>query len=57
MSIALAFWVLWIVAILFGAGLAWPRTPEGRYAFGSQVLWWLLLGLVGWGTFGPPLRA
>jgi hypothetical protein len=57
MTLGLAFWILVIVAILFGAGLAWPRTPEGRYAFGSQLLWWALFVLLGWATFGPPLRA
>jgi hypothetical protein len=56
-TLALAFWILWVIAVLFGAGLAWPRTPEGRYAFGSNLLYWLLLGLVGWGVFGPPLRS
>jgi hypothetical protein len=57
MTLALLFWILAILAILFGAGLAWPRVPEARYAFGSQLLWWVLIALLGWAVFGPPLRA
>ena len=56
MTIALLFWILMIVTLAFGLLLAWPRAPEQRYVFGGSLLWWLLLFLLGWGVFGPPLR-
>jgi hypothetical protein len=57
MSLGLLFWVLMLVTLAFGLILAWPRDPAQRYVFGGSLLWWLLLAIVGWGVFGPPLRA
>jgi hypothetical protein len=55
-TLALLFWLLMVVTLLFGILWAWPRTPETRFAFGGALLWWVLLALLGWATFGPALR-
>jgi len=51
-SIGLLFWLLMIITLLFGVGLAWPRDPANRYGFGSSLLLWVLLALLGWKVFG-----
>ena len=55
MTFGLLFWLLMILTLLFGAGLAWPRDPANRYAFGSNLMLWVLLALLGWKVFGAPL--
>ena len=54
MSIGLIFWIIMLVGILFW-GFVWmtPQNPYGRY---HPIVWWVLLFLLGWGTFGPPIH-
>lgn len=52
MPIALLFWLLMLLWLVFGATLAWPRDPANRYAFGGSLLLWVLLALLGWKVFG-----
>jgi len=56
MTIGLLFWIVFLVALIFGAGWGWPRDPANRYAFGSWVVLWVLLGLLGWAAFGSPIK-
>jgi hypothetical protein len=56
MSIGFIFWLLMILWILFGAGVAWPRDAANRYTFGSWLLLWILLALLGWKVFGFPIQ-
>ena len=55
MSAGIWFWIIYVISLVFGLGWAY-RTPESRsYAPYGFVLW-VLIGLVGWGVFGPPIR-
>lgn len=57
MPIGVLFWVLMIFWLLFG--LYWHGTEarQGNYGlFGSHLLLFVLLGLVGWRVFGPVLQ-
>lgn len=54
MSIGLLFWILWILAVVFGAWSSWPIT--NIRPLGSSLLVWILLGLLGWGIFGAPIH-
>lgn len=56
MTIALLFWFLMILWLLFGTWLAWPRDPANRYGFGSSLVLWVLLALLGWAAFGSPIK-
>jgi hypothetical protein len=57
MSIGLLFWIIMIIALLFGA---WSnRGAEGKFdfaGFGGSLVLWILLALLGWHAFGPPIR-
>lgn len=55
MSIGLLFWILMIIWLVFGF-VAW-RGIAGPYGLvGNSLLLFILLGLLGWATFGPPLK-
>ena len=54
MTIAMAFWVLMLLALVFGLGWAWPWAD--RRVLGNSILLWLLLFLLGIGTFGWPIK-
>lgn len=53
-TIGLLFWLLLIFALIFG-WLAYPPAPNWR-PFGYSLLLWILLALLGLGTFGVPVR-
>jgi hypothetical protein len=57
LSIGLLFWILMIVAVVFGAWIGWPvaGAPNGWRPFGFNLLLWVLLFLLGWGVFGAPI--
>lgn len=52
MSIGFIFWLLMILALLFGGWRTWSADPNGRYYFGFGFLLWILLFLLGWRVFG-----
>lgn len=56
MTLGLAFWVLMLVWAVFGL-LVHFGVVGGAYAIGtSTLLLFVLFGLLGWQTFGPPLH-
>ncbi len=57
MPIGILFWVLMIFWFLFG--LYWNRRDiaGGNYGVaGGNLVLFILLALLGWKTFGPPLQ-
>jgi len=54
-STGFLFWLLMILTLLFGGWVAYPFGPH-VYGFGFNLLLWVLLFLLGWKVFGPPLR-
>lgn len=54
MTIALAFWILMLLSLVYGLGWGWPW--NNRPLFGTNLILWLLLFLLGWGVFGFPLK-
>lgn len=57
MSIGLLFWLIMIIWLVFF--FAWNYRPEMVGTFGpggNALLLFILLSLVGWGVFGPPLH-
>lgn len=58
MSAGAWFWVLYVICLLFGGWSTWPRSggPPDWRPFGWSLVVFVLIGLLGWGIFGPPLR-
>lgn len=54
MSIGVLFWLLWILAIIFGAWASWP--VSNLRPLGGSLLVWVLFGLLGWKVFGFPIH-
>jgi len=60
MKIGLLFWILMLVWLLFGLWWQWPAGSGGAVAYGpvgGSVLLFILVSILGWKTFGPPLQA
>ncbi len=55
MPIGILFYVLMLLWLVFGLWWNWP--VEGKYGpIGGNLLLFLLLLLLGWKVFGPPLQ-
>jgi len=54
MSKGEVFWLVFVIAVLFGGFVSWPReTPlSPRFVFGGNVVIWILIFLLGWAQFG-----
>lgn len=52
MSIGLCFWILMLLWLVFGLWHSWPN----YYPVGSNLLLFILLLLLGWHAFGPPIH-
>ena len=53
MNLALLFWVLYIVALVFGAytnRTGWPNWV------GGGLLYFVLIGILGWAVFGSMIK-
>jgi len=58
MTLGLAFWVLMILWLVLGIWWRWPATPAPAafWPLGGDLLLFILLLLLGWHSFGPPLH-
>jgi hypothetical protein len=59
MTLGLAFWILMLLWLVLG--VIWPRWPinagaPGLWPLGGDLLLFVLLMLLGWHSFGPPLH-
>jgi hypothetical protein len=54
MSAAIWFWIIYVISLVFGGWMIWPA-PDRRI-FGSWGILFILIGILGWGVFGPPIR-
>ena len=53
MSIGLLYWIIYVLAVIFGLLPNWPAGPTpGWRPFGGSLLLYILLFLIGWRTFG-----
>ena len=53
MSTGLLFWLLWVLAVLFGAWGIYPTPNRPAFVpFGGALLLFVLLFLLGWRVFG-----
>lgn len=58
MFIGLAFWILMLIWLLFGAFPYWKSTQPVNWGVASGgLLLFILLVLLGWHAFGPPIHS
>ena len=60
MRIGLLFWILMLVWLVFGIWSFWPAGSGGPVLYGplgGGVMLLLLVGLLGWKVFGPPVQS
>lgn len=56
MSAGIWFWIIYVVIGVFGFYLGYTSPATDRRMGGALLLIFILVGLVGWGVFGPPIR-
>ena len=57
MGMGLLFWILMLFWLVFGFWWHWPVTsPNSWRPLGNSLLLFVLLVLLGWAAFGPPIR-
>lgn len=55
MGAGLWFWIIYVMIFLLG-GFWGYRDERFRPWLGPGVVVYILIGLLGWGVFGPPIR-
>lgn len=53
MGIGLLFWIVYLIAVIFSG---WSLRAGGPLAWGGSLVLYVLLGLLGWASFGPPVH-
>lgn len=58
MSLGLIFWILMLIWLVFGLYINyWAATsPPNHYLIGGNLMLFILLLLLGWQAFGPPIH-
>ena len=57
MTLGLCYWILMLIWFVFGLVVHFGVGVAGAYgALGNVLLLFVLFLLLGWQTFGPPLR-
>ena len=52
MSFGLVYWILMLLWLVFGLWISWPD----HKLVGGNLLLFILLVLLGWKVFGPPIH-
>ena len=52
MTLAVAYWVIMLVWLVFGVWSSWPL----KAAISGNLVLFVLLVIVGWKVFGPPIQ-
>lgn len=55
MSPGVWFWIIYVIIGVFGTFWGIEKAPDRRWLGGGIILF-ILIGLLGWGVFGPPIR-
>lgn len=49
------FWIIYVIIGILGGFWGCAVCPDRRW-FGGGAVIYILIGLLGWGVFGPPIR-
>jgi hypothetical protein len=56
MTAGIWFWIFFVISIVFSGGWYWRNQailqPYGPFS----LIFFILIGLLGWGVFGAPIR-
>lgn len=50
------FWIFYVICIVFTGWTYYPYEGSWYRPFGGVLVMYILIGLLGWGVFGPPIR-
>ncbi len=56
MKVGTWFWVIWVIALLFGGYVGWNHAGGFIYWFGGSGLMMILTFFLGLGIFGSPIQ-
>lgn len=56
MTLGLMFWILMLLWFFYAIAWHWGTVPAAWAPFGNAVLLFILLFLLGWHAFGPPVH-
>ena len=56
MPMSVLFWVLYIIAVVFGAWASYDGQPNWPRRFGGHFVLWILVGILGWRVFGSAIK-
>lgn len=56
MTLSFLFWFLMLLWLLFGAWAYYPSWQTNHWGWGGSLLLFVLLCLLGWHSFGLPIR-
>lgn len=57
MPLGILFWVIYVIAVLLGFWSNYdPAQPLWYRRAGAYLVLWVLVGVLGWATFGPVVR-
>jgi len=57
MPLGILFWTIYVIAILFGVWSNYAAAdPMWTRRAGAYGVLWLLVGFLGWATFGPVIK-
>jgi hypothetical protein len=56
MSAGIWFWILYVLCLFVGLFFNWPGERNGWRPIGWTFAAFVLIGLLGWTVYGPPVR-
>ena len=56
MSASLVYWIVMLIWLLLGLWSSWPLTSATSKPKAGNLVLFLLLVLLGWKVFGPPIH-
>lgn len=56
MSFSLVYWILMLLWLVLGLWGQWPATGGNFRPLGGTLLLFILLVILGWSQFGPPVH-
>jgi hypothetical protein len=57
MTLQVWFWLFYVLALFFGLWSGYPGTGPYPWRYGAgTVLMFILIGILGWATFGSPVK-
>lgn len=57
MSIGIVYWIIILLWLIFGLWQSWPTPGTKPWTMGGNIVLFILLVLLGWRVFGPPIHS